>query len=70
MLTLEQCRKLLGNDCSLSDVELEALRDAMYKLADVAVETFLEQHPTAGRQPHGESFERPHAPAVGANGRN
>ena len=43
MLTLEQCRKVLGPECKLSDSELEALRDQLYGLADIAIEAFSEQ---------------------------
>ena len=43
MLTLEQCRKVLGTGCKLSDTELEALRDQLYGLADIAIETFIEK---------------------------
>jgi hypothetical protein len=43
MLSLEQCRKLLGPGCKLSDSELEALRDQLYGLADIAIETFIEK---------------------------
>lgn len=43
MLTLDQCRKALGTECKLSNSELEALRDQLYGLADIAIETFIEQ---------------------------
>jgi hypothetical protein len=43
MLNLEQCRKVLGAGCKLSDSELEALRDQLYGLADIAIETFIEK---------------------------
>ena len=77
MLTVEQCRKLLGKNCTLSDPELEALRDSLYKLADVAVETFLEQcekedrHPHRQVSPNGCSLCTPSNVGAGeANGRN
>ena len=42
-LSLEKCRSLLPEECDLSDSELEKLRDALYCLAGVAVDGFLEQ---------------------------
>ena len=42
-MDLEKCRSLLPADLGLSDVELERLRDALYTLAGVAVEGFLEE---------------------------
>lgn len=77
MLTIKHCRKLLGKNCTLSDPELEALRDSLYKLADVAVETFLEQCEKENRHPHrqvfrdGSSLRKPSNLGAGeANGRN
>lgn len=42
MLSLEQCRRLLGPGCELSDEELERLRDELYALADIAVAGFVD----------------------------
>jgi len=39
VISLEKCRKILG-DSSLSDNELEAIREAMYGLAFVAFDEF------------------------------
>lgn len=39
-LSVQQCRKTLGQDCSLTDSEIERLRDQMYLLADVVLDTF------------------------------
>jgi hypothetical protein len=39
VLSLTQCRELLGGDlCQLSDSELEAVRDQMYRLGRLALE--------------------------------
>lgn len=43
MLSLKQCRKILGKSCKLSDRELEELRDSMYGLADIVIEAYLEK---------------------------
>ena len=40
LLTLERCRELLPADCHLSDVELENLRDSLYALAGLVLDTF------------------------------
>ena len=37
MLTLKKCRELLGAKCSLSDSEVEILRDQLYALADISM---------------------------------
>ena len=41
MLSLEQCRRILGANCNLNDSELELLRDQLYGLADVSIELFV-----------------------------
>ncbi len=43
MLSLMECRKILGSDCPESDTELEKLRDQFYPLARVVVEAHLEK---------------------------
>lgn len=40
MLSLDKCRKILGPKCTLSDTELERVRDELYGLADVAIDAF------------------------------
>jgi len=42
MLNIEQCRRILGSNCQLTDEELERLRDEMCALADIAITTLLE----------------------------
>ncbi len=37
MLTLEQCRELLGPDCAMSDQDIALLRDQLYAIADLAI---------------------------------
>ena len=43
MLTLDECRKVLGPECKLSDSELEVVRGQLYGLADIAIAAFIEQ---------------------------
>ena len=43
MLSIQQCRKLLGNSCPKTDEELEDLRDQLYGFANVAVTAFSDQ---------------------------
>jgi hypothetical protein len=43
MLSVQQCRTILGNDCSLTDQELEDLREQLYGLANVAVKILPDQ---------------------------
>lgn len=43
-LSVQKCREILGPDCKMSDVELEAMRDQMYGLAAVIVDAFIEKH--------------------------
>lgn len=43
MIPIERCRNILGKDCTLSDAELENLRDQLYSLADIAVECKLQK---------------------------
>lgn len=40
MLSLQECRKILGPACTLSDSQLECLREALYALADIATKTY------------------------------
>lgn len=43
MLPLHQCRKILGPNCSLTDCQLDQLRDQLYALADIVVDAFCDQ---------------------------
>ena len=43
MLELKKCRDLLGEDCGLSDAELESLRGQMYWLADILLDMFSQK---------------------------
>ncbi|MEI8063412.1 MAG: hypothetical protein WCH84_05050 [Verrucomicrobiota bacterium] len=43
-LPLNRCREILGNDCGMTDAELELLRDELYALADTAISEFVHQH--------------------------
>ena len=42
-ISLGKCRALLGDNGSVSDVELEQIRDELYALADILVSAYLEQ---------------------------
>lgn len=44
MLTIEQCRQILGEKAkNLSDKKVEEMRDCVYALADVSVEQALKE---------------------------
>jgi hypothetical protein len=38
VLSLEECRSLLGDACPLTDQELRSLRDQLYRLAHLALD--------------------------------
>lgn len=50
MISLDECRKVLGPECKLSDSELEVMRGQLYGLADIAIEVFIEQRDLMERQ--------------------
>jgi hypothetical protein len=41
MLSLQECRKILGSSCTLSDSALEQYRDDLYAFADIAYEAII-----------------------------
>ena len=41
VLSLEKCRRSLPPGVDLSDADLEAIRDALYAVAEVAVDQFI-----------------------------
>jgi len=41
VLSIEQCRKVLGPACELTDSALESFRDQLYGLADIGIDLFL-----------------------------
>ena len=43
MLSLEECRQILGKDCNLQDKELEDLRHDLYALAEITIDSFQEK---------------------------
>lgn len=43
MLTVADCRRLLGSRCAQSDADLQAVRDHLYALATVAVSAYSER---------------------------
>lgn len=50
MLTIEQCREILGDDVHLSDERLERLRDELYRVADVVTEHIATTAPSLARE--------------------
>ena len=38
MLSIEECRRLLGESCPMSDKELTQVRDQLYLIADLAID--------------------------------
>lgn len=40
MLSLQECRKILGPTCTLTDPELDLLREGFYALAHITHETY------------------------------
>jgi len=40
MLSLKECRKILGPSCSLTDSDIEQLREGLHALADIALEVY------------------------------
>ncbi|MBD3223058.1 hypothetical protein GF314_17660 [bacterium] len=51
MLSIEECRLLLGPDVDLSDEEIEQLRDHLYSLADGIAELFQSHVPGTPTEP-------------------
>src|ERR1044072_1026429 len=44
MLNVARCREILGPDSTLSDAEVEELRDLVYGFADIALRIAREKH--------------------------
>jgi hypothetical protein len=38
VITIEECRELLGRTCTLTDSQIEALREQLYQIAELAME--------------------------------
>lgn len=55
MLSLEECRRVLGPRCSLSDAGLESLRDQIRDLAVVVINSFVEG-PQTGDHAHDDAL--------------
>jgi hypothetical protein len=58
MISLEECRKILGDEaCGLSDAELELLRQQAYGFADIVLSLFLagetQASPSPSKEPPG-----------------
>jgi hypothetical protein len=43
MLSVQECRAILGKECQLSDSEIEQLIEQLYGLADVSLASFYGQ---------------------------
>jgi hypothetical protein len=46
MLSLQECRKILGPSCSLDDNDIALLRDSYYSLADVILSSYRKKQKT------------------------
>lgn len=42
LLSLAECRRILGRGCTLTDEEIETSRDQLTLLADAAIDAFLD----------------------------
>ena len=43
MLSVAKCRKILGDDCLITDAEIEQMRNSIYDLARVGLESMPSQ---------------------------
>lgn len=55
MLSIQHCRRILGSGCALTDQELEALREQLYSLSNVAVTILPDQLLTKASTSSGNS---------------
>jgi len=55
VVSLEKCRKLLPPGVNLSETDLEAIRDALYAVAEIAVDQFT----LAGNHAHAVESDAP-----------
>jgi len=46
MLTIEKSRKLIPNSNEYTDEEIKRIRDDIYKLAEIAIDAYLEKRAT------------------------
>ena len=46
MLTIEESRKLIPNSNEYTDEEIKRIRDDLYKLAEIAIDVYLEKRAT------------------------
>lgn len=58
MISLQECRKLLGGNSTLSDTALELLRDQLYALADITTSEFIEQRRENGSENPAEALNQ------------
>jgi hypothetical protein len=52
MLSINECRNIIGDQSDLSDNEIEALRDQLYALASVSMDAYSQIGPTSDRTRH------------------
>jgi len=63
MLSLEECRKILGDQArGLSDAELDHLRQQLYGVADIAISCFLTRRDEGVTLPSKATATPPNAP--------
>ena len=58
MLSIEECRRLLGSP-RLSDAEVAEIRDTLQAFAATLVDGFVEKHAGAHRTPAEERSQKP-----------
>ena len=58
MLSIEDCRRLLGSP-HLSDAEVAEIRDTLRAFAVTLVEGFVKKHAGANRTTPGERLQKP-----------
>lgn len=47
-LTAQRCRQLIGQDCQLSDEEIEAIRSSLFELTQSIVKEFIASKKKSG----------------------
>ena len=52
MLSIHRCREVLGMNCTLTDVEVEQLREQLYGIASVALDALSQAALATGNPEH------------------
>lgn len=63
MLSLKDCRRLLGPRCTLTDQEILELRDQMHELAVLAVDSWMGERTQSQDPGVGEPDDKSSAPS-------